>query len=186
VHHFDLLVECHLGAPCACALPCKLVASNPSPETNLTTIAGVQRSLADWLTTFHLASVVLDPYTNESSWVLKTATRILDTLRGSDVRVNLVLTCGADEARTFLGPLADEFLVFCDPDRQFVRALGLGSLPAFVFVQVDGTVPASAEGWNSAEWRAVAETIATTTAWMAPTIPVAGDPGPFRGTPALG
>jgi hypothetical protein len=162
------------------------VASNPSPETVLTTIAGVQRSLSDWLTTFHLASVVLDPYTNESSWVLPSATRILEALRGSDVRVNLVLTCDADGARAFLGAVADEFLVFCDADRSFVRALGLGSLPAFVFLRVDGTVAASAEGWSPSEWRQVAETIAATTAWIAPTIPAAADPGAFHGTPALG
>jgi hypothetical protein len=162
------------------------VVTTPSPDTALTTAAGDTRSIEEWLTTFHLASVVLDPFTNESSWVLKPATRILDALRGSDVRVNLVLTCSAEEATAFLGPLADEFLVFCDPDRSFVRALGLSGLPAFVFIRVDGTVPASAEGWDPAAWKAVADVIAATTAWTAPTIPAAGDPGPFHGTPALG
>ncbi len=162
------------------------VARNPALDLSLTTLAGEQRDLSDWLTTFHLASVVLDPYTNESSWVLKTATRILDGLRGSDVRVNLVLTCAADDARAFLGPVADEFLVFCDPDRAVVRSLGLETLPAFVFLLVDGEVDASAEGWDPAAWRKVAERIATITAWTSPTIPVAGDPGPFHGTPALG
>ncbi len=160
--------------------------STPSPTTSLTTIAGDTRPLDEWLTMFHLASVVLDPFTNESSWVLKPATRILAELSGTDARVNLVLTCTAEEATTFLGPIAHDFLVFCDPDRAFVRALGLGSLPAFVFVRLDGTVPASAEGWNPAEWRSVAEAIASTTAWIAPTIPIAGDPSPFHGTPALG
>jgi hypothetical protein len=176
----------HLGAPAVAALPWRAVASNPSTETVLTTLAGAQRSLSDWLTTFHLASVVLDPYTNESAWVLPSATRILEALRGSDVRVNLVVTCDADGARAFLGSLAEQFLVFCDPDRSFVRALGLGSLPAFVFVRVDGTVAAAAEGWDPAAWRGVAEVIAEATAWIAPAIPAAGDPGPFHGTPALG
>jgi hypothetical protein len=138
------------------------------------------------VTTFHLASVVLDPYTNESSWVLKTAARILDALRGADVRVNLVVTCTADEAKQFLGPLTDEFLVFCDPDRTFVRGLGVATLPAFVFVRGDGSVQASAEGWNPVEWRNVAKVIADNTSWIAPTIPVAGDPSPFLGTPAAG
>ncbi len=46
--------------------------------------AGQSRPLMDWLTTFHLASVILDPYTNESSWILRTATRILEPFRGSD------------------------------------------------------------------------------------------------------
>ena len=142
------------------------------------------RPLGDWLTTFHLASVVLDPYTNESSWILETATRILDGLRGSDARVNLVVTSDSDDAKAFLGPYADEFLVFCDPDRAIVRAFGLSQLPAFVFVRVDGTVGAAAEGWNPAEWRQVAETIADATSWLKPTIPIASDPGPFRGSPA--
>ena len=85
----------------------------------------------------------------------------------------------------FLGPLITQFLVFVDDDRVAVKALGLESLPAFVFIRVDGTVPAAAEGWNPAEWRAVAATIASTTAWEAPDIPLVGDPGPFHGTPAL-
>jgi hypothetical protein len=66
-----------------------------------------------------------------------------------------------------------------------VKSLGLTELPAFVFVRTDGTVQAAAEGWNAAEWRSVADTIATATAWIRPFLPVAGDPGPFHGTPAL-
>ena len=162
------------------------MASNPSLDTQLLALDGDHRSLEEWLTTFHLGSVVLDPFTNESSWVLKTATRILNGLRGADVRVNLVVTCSAAEARTFLGPLVDEFLVFCDPDRALVRSLGLTSVPAFVFVRVDGTLVASAEGWNPVEWRKVAVAIAEATSWIAPTIPVASDPSPFHGTPAAG
>lgn len=157
--------------------------TTPAPDTVLTPIGGDGRSLSDWLTTFHLASVVLDPYTNESSWILDTAVRILDSFRGAAVRVNLLLTCGADDAQTYLGPVADEFLVFCDPDRQAVKALGLTALPAFVFVRSDGTIAASAEGWTPSAWREVAEAIATTTAWSKPTIPGPGDPGSFAGTP---
>jgi superfamily II DNA or RNA helicase len=52
-----------------------------------------------------------------------------------------------------------------------------------VFVRVDGTIGAAAEGWNAAEWREVAETIADATEWLKPTIPIASDPGPFRGSP---
>lgn len=144
------------------------------------------RPLEEWLTTFHLATVVLDPYTNESSWVLKPAVRILEALRGSHARVNLMVTADADDTKQFLGPLADRFLVFCDPDRAAVKAFGLESLPAFVFVAVDGNVVASAEGWDPAAWRTVAHEIATWTKWLAPTIPLPGEPGPFRGSPALG
>ncbi len=162
------------------------MASNPSLDTELTSLGGETRPLEEWLTTFHLASVILDPYTNESSWVLKTAARILEGLRGTDARVNFVVTADAVGAKAFLGPLANEFLVYCDPGRALVRTLGLSQLPAFVFIRLDGSVQASAEGWNSGEWRKVSEQIATATAWISPTIPVAGDPGPFHGTPALG
>lgn len=161
------------------------MASNPSLDIVLTPLEGEARPLEEWLTTFHLASVVLDPYTNESAWILRTAARVLDELRGCNARVNFVLTCPVSEARAFLGPLADDFLVFCDPDRTFVKGLGLAELPSFVFVLIDATVQAAAEGWNPAQWRAVADSIATTTAWSRPNMPIAGDPGPFHGTPAL-
>jgi len=144
------------------------------------------RPLQDWLTTFHLATVALDPYTNESSWILPTATRILEGLRGSDARVNFLVTADAADTKAFLGPLVDRFLVFTDPDRVAVRALGLTQLPAFLFIRVDGTVTAATEGWSALAWRAVADTVAAATAWSAPDIPLVGDPGPFHGSPALG
>ena len=144
------------------------------------------RPLDEWLTTFHLASVVLDPYTNESSWVLRSAVRVLEEFRGSDARVNFVVTADEADTRRFLGPLADEFLVFCDPDRAVVKAMELERLPAFVFVQVDGQVGAKAEGWDPRAWRSVAEVIAATSNWNVPLIPAAGDPSPFAGSLANG
>ena len=141
------------------------------------------RPLEEWLTTFHLAIVVLDPYTNESSWILPTATRILEGLRGSDARVAFLVAADAEDARLFLGPLTEQFLVFIDPDRIAVKALGLTELPAFVFVRVDGTVQAAGEGWSAPSWKAVADAIADATAWRTPDIPLLGDPGPFRGSP---
>ena len=162
------------------------MATNPPPDLVLSPLGGTARPLEEWLTTFHLATVLLDPYTNESSWILRTATRILEGLRGSDARVNFLITASERDTRRFMGPLVEQFLVFTDPDRTAVKALGLSELPAFVFVRVDGTVPAAAEGWNSAEWRAVADAITEATAWRPPDIPAAGDPGPFHGSPALG
>ena len=172
----------HLGARLLSSSP---VASNPSPDVVLTPLQGSARPLEEWLTTFNLASVVLDPYTNESSWILDTAARILGGFRGADVRVNFVLTCDADDAKAFLGPLAEEFLVYVDPDRAFVRSLGLQTVPAFVFVSMDGQVAASAEGWDGTAWRKVADAIAKATAWARQGIPAAGDPAPFAGTPAV-
>jgi hypothetical protein len=161
------------------------VAANPPLDLQLTPLGRDGRALSTWLTTFHLASVILDPYTNESSWILPTAARILQGFAGAAVRANILITCSGDEAREFLGPLADEFLVFVDPDRTAVKALGIETLPAFVFVQGDGTVPAAAEGWDPDTWRAVADTIAHVTSWTRPTIPAPGDPMAYRGTPAL-
>jgi hypothetical protein len=162
------------------------VATDPAASLTLTPVNAEGRSLEEWLTTFHLASVVIDPYTNESAWILDTAARILRGFRGAAVRVNFVCTSDAEGARAFLGPLADEFLVFADPDRAFAASLGLAHLPAFVFVGQDGTVKAAAEGWNPAQWRSVAQTIAKATAWSYPTIPAAGDPPPYQGSPAAG
>ena len=73
-----------MGRTAPGALPLATVASNVALDINLTTIGGETRPLEEWITTFHLASVVLDPYTNESSWILKTAARILDGFRGAD------------------------------------------------------------------------------------------------------
>jgi hypothetical protein len=162
------------------------VATKLPDDLQLAPLDGDARGLSEWLTTFHLASVVLDPYTNESAWILKTAVRILEEFRGSHARVNFIVTGSDEDALAFLGPLTQRFLVFCDPDRTVVSAMGLEELPAFVFTRVDREVVAVAEGWDGAEWHTVAETIATTTKWNVPTIPAPGDPGPFAGTPAAG
>ena len=116
----------------------------------LTPLQGEGRTLEQWLTTFHLVSVVVDPYTNESAWILDTAARILRDFADAAVRVNWVVTGTDEDAKAFLGPLADEFLTFTDPDRAYVHALGLGHLPAFVFLRVDGEVVAAAEGLGRA------------------------------------
>lgn len=147
---------------------------------------GEPRPVMDWLTTFHLATVVLDPYTNESAWVLKAATRVLDQFRGADARINLLVTAGDEDTRAFLGPLTEQYLVFCDPERNAVRAMELSELPAFVFVRVDGVLVAKAEGWNPPDWEHVADAIAETCWWTSIDVPGPDDPGPFRGSPALG
>ena len=133
------------------------MATDPPADLTLAPINGEPRTIANWVTTFQLAAVVLDPYTNESSWILATAARILEGLRGSDARVNFLVTADDSDTKVFLGPLVEEFLVFTDPERMAVKALGLTELPAFLFIRVDGTVVAAAEGWTAGSWRSVAQ-----------------------------
>jgi hypothetical protein len=162
------------------------VPTDPPADLSLAPINGEARTIDEWLKTFQLAVVVLDPYTNESSWLLETAGRILTHFTGADCRVAFVVTASADEARQFLGPWADRLLTFADPDRAAVRALGLNEVPAFVQIRNDRTVVASAEGWDPMEWRAVADSLAKAMSWSAPLIPEAGDPSPYAGSAAAG
>jgi hypothetical protein len=174
-----------LGRPRRLSLRSLAVATKLPADLQLAPLGSEPRPLEQWLTTFHLASVILDPYTNESSWVLKSAIRVLKAFRDSQARVNFVVTADEADTRRFLGPLVDEFLVFCDPDRALVKALGLTRLPAFAFIRVDAEAVAVAEGWDPKAWRAVADAIAATTAWRAPLIPAATDPTPFVGSVAI-
>jgi len=152
-------------------------------DLQLNPLDGPARPLSEWLTTFPLVPVVLDPYTHESAWILDTAHRILSHFAGADCRPCWIVTCDADDARTYLGPYADEFLTFIDPDRTVAAGLQLTSAPALLLVRQDGEVTAKAEGWNSDEWRAVAEAIADVTMWSRPPVPAAGDPAGYSGTP---
>ena len=143
--------------------------------------------MSQLLTTFHLLLVVLDPYTNESSWILPTAARVIRTFEQADVRVAFLVAADNEaDARQFLGPLAREVQTFVDAKREMVKALGLERLPALVHLDLAGGVAGAAEGWHPAEWRAVTENLARIMSWSAPSLPTAKDPGPFAGSPALG
>ena len=162
------------------------MATDPPGDLQLAPLRGAARSLDDWLTTFHLAAVVLDPYTYESAWLLETAGRILEHFRGADCRIAFVVTADADDAREFLGPWAERVLTFADPDRELVKALGLDELPAFVHLRHDRSVAALAEGWDPGAWRGAANELAAAMSWSRPTIPAPGHPKPYAGSPALG
>ncbi len=95
-------------------------------------------------------------------------------------------TLDADDARTFLGPWADQVLTLVDPDRQVVKGLGLERLPALVHIRQDLTVVGAAEGWDPDEWRAVTDHLARMMSWSRPMLPEPDDPGPFEGSPAQG
>jgi hypothetical protein len=162
------------------------VATDVNGDLQLAPLTGPARSLADWTTNFHLAVVVLDPFTYESSWILDTAVRILRVYAEADCRTCFLVTATPDEARQFLGPLAREFLVLTDPERIAVKAMALEHLPAFVHINQLHAIETKAEGWDPDAWRRVAERLAVLMSWRRPTIPVASDPVPFDGTPALG
>jgi hypothetical protein len=156
-----------------------------APDVVLHPLNGKDRTLGEQVAFFHLVAVVLDPYTYESSWLLDTAGRILINFSGADARTALVLTSDVAGAREFVGPWADQLMVFADPDRDLVKALDLAELPAFVHVAHDVSVTAKAEGWDPETWRPITEELADTLSWSRPVIPLPGDPRPFQGTRAV-
>lgn len=153
-------------------------------DLELRALGGAEHTLSEWLTTFHLVAAVLDPFTSESAWLLPTVTRIFRVYDDADCRVALVATATAAEARQFLGPYAEEFLTFADPDRACVDAFGLAHLPALVHVRQDLSVAGLAEGWSPEAWRNVTERLSEAMHWSRPTIPGPRDPAPFLGSPA--
>ncbi|MEQ8840736.1 MAG: hypothetical protein RIB98_07120 [Acidimicrobiales bacterium] len=152
-------------------------------DLDLQPLEGEPRPLGDWLTTFPLVPVVLDPFTHESAWLLDTSRRILQHFREADCRNCWIVTCSVDDAKRFLGPYADDVLAFADPDGAVVKSLGIEQAPAFALLRQDGQVTAKAEGWDPVEWRVVAEAVAALTSWSRPNIPAAGDPVAYSGTP---
>ena len=152
-------------------------------SVELTPLTGEGRPISEWTTNFHLAIVVLDPYTNESSWIIDTALRILRSYSEADVRIALMVTASVEEAREYVGPLASEILVYADPDRAATRAFGLEVLPAFVHINQAHQVETMAQGWNPTEWASVAANLSARMDWTVPLIPDNGDPSPFAGTP---
>lgn len=172
-------------APPRCAT-LTVVATTPAPDVSLDPLRGEARPIEDWVTTFHLVMVVLDPYTHESSWLIDTAGRVLRAFTGADCRVAWLVTGTEEQTAEFLGPWGDELLAFSDPERDVVKSLGLETLPAIVHIDQSLNVVGSAEGWNPDEWRDVATGLADVMSWMRPAIPGPDDPSPYTGTPALG
>lgn len=162
------------------------MATDPSGDLTLAPLTGEPHTLREWLTTFHLVVVALDPYTHQSAWLLETAGRILEVFDQADCRVAWLVTGNEDQTRQFLGPWSEEILTFTDADRTVVQAFGLEELPAFVHIDQHLNVIGAAEGWDPDEWRDVATELADVMSWTRPTIPGPGDPTPYRGTPALG
>jgi hypothetical protein len=155
-------------------------------DTQLTAIGGQARPISEWTTTFQLLTVVLDPYTEQSAWILETAGRVLANFRGADARVAWTVTADERDALRFLGPWADEFLTFVDPKRELVGALELESLPALAYVRQDLAVVGVAQGWDPEEWEQLGRLVGKVNSWSFPKLPAPGDPGAFAGSPAKG
>ena len=155
-------------------------------DVPLTALGGESRTIEEWLTTFQLLTVVVDPYTHESAWLLETAGRVLEHFTGADCRVAWTVTADEKDTRTFLGPWADRFLTFSDPGRELVKALGIERLPALVYVRQDLAVVGQAEGWDPEEWEHIGALAGKVNSWSHPMLPKPGDPGPFAGSPAKG
>lgn len=159
--------------------------STVASDVVLHPLTGKDRTLGEQLGLFHLVAVVLDPYTYESSWLLETAGRILTNFANADCRACFVVTSDEKGARLFLGPWAERLMVFCDPERDLVKALGLSELPAFVHVAHDLSVAGAAEGWDPETWRPIADNLADVLSWSRVEIPRPGDPVPYPGSVAI-
>jgi hypothetical protein len=159
------------------------VATDPPPDLVLSSINGRARTVRQWLVTFHLLFVAVDPDNDRSSWIVPTAARVLTGYEQADCRVAWLVAGTAADARRFLGRWASEILTFADPDLAVVRAFGLQSLPAIVHVAMDGSVVNAVEGWDPAEWRRLTTELSRIVGWSRPVIPLPSDPGPFAGAP---
>ena len=162
------------------------MAADPPLDLKLAPLNGPARTVREHLTMFNLVFVALDPFTNESAWILPTATHVLSVFAEADCRTAWLVAGTPAECRMFLGPWSREILTFSDPDRTAIKGFGLERLPAFVHLAQDGSIVSAAEGWKPTEWKAAADKLADIMSWEAPLIPRVSDPGPFEGTPAAG
>ena len=155
---------------------------DPDPTTPVTTIKGRTRSLDDWLTSFELCLVALPSWLEAAAYV-PLGERALRIFQEADCKAAFLVVGNERQARRILGDVVDQYVVFLDPDRTVVTALGLNRLPAFLHVRADATVAASAEGWDPAAWNRVADSLAKTMRWSRPVYPLPGDPRPSEGWP---
>jgi len=159
------------------------VATNPAPDLTLTPLSGHARTVREWLTTFHLLFIAVDPANLRSRWIVPTAARVLLEYEQADCRVAWLVAGDAGDARKLLGRWAKEVMTFLDPDLTAIKGFGLATLPAIVHVGQDLTVVNAVEGWDPMAWRALTHSLSRTMSWSRPLLPAPGDPGPFDGAP---
>lgn len=173
------------GGAAVATVPAEPVIDDRLPaDLELKPINGDAQTLEEWLLLFHLVVVVLDPYTDESAWILPTAGRVLSNFDGAGARVAWVLAADEADTKQFLGPYADKILAFADPELKIIDALELKSLPALVHIKQDRNVAGSAEGWQPQEWNEITTGLAKMLRWTRPLIPAMDDPPPFAGSPS--
>jgi hypothetical protein len=156
------------------------VANNPDPSLELTSIAGVTRTLDDWATVFNLAIVLLPARPEAAAWV-PVIDRLYATLGDSDVRTTVCVSANAAITRRIIGDAASRWLTFCDPDQRLASALGLERLPAFVHLRQDTSLVTVTQGWSASEWQRVADEIAKKQHWTSPQVAAPGNPRPTPG-----
>jgi hypothetical protein len=159
------------------------VAANPPPDLVLSSLTGRSRSVREWVTTFHLLVVAVDPNSSQSRWIVPTAARVLTVYEQADCRVGWLVAGDAKDARRFLGRWATDILTFVDPDLTAIKAFGLETLPAILHLNQELRVINAVEGWEPFAWRALATELSHVMSWSKPLLPAPGDPGPFDGAP---
>lgn len=157
------------------------MATDPPPDLVLTPITGKVRTVREWVTTFHLLFVAVDPGNVRSRWIVPTAARVLTEYEQADCRVAWLVAGDASDARRLLGRWASEVMTFLDPELVAVKGFGLESLPAIVHLGMDLAIVNAVEGWDPPAWRALATELSRHMSWSRPHIPAPGDPGPFAG-----
>ncbi|HEX3621858.1 MAG TPA: hypothetical protein VHT97_06040 [Acidimicrobiales bacterium] len=159
------------------------MAANPPPDLVLSSLTGRSRSVREWVTTFHLLFVAVDPASSRSRWIVPTAARVLTEYEQADCRVAWLVAGDAADARRFLGRWATDILTFADPELVAIKGFGLQTLPAIVHVNQDLLVVDAVEGWEAMAWRALTVNLSRQMKWSRPLLPAPGDPGPFDGAP---
>jgi len=159
------------------------VATNPAPDLALAPITGNSRTVREWLTTFHLLLVAVDPANVRSKWIVPTAARVLFEYEGADCRVAWLVAGDAADARKLLGRWATDIMTFLDPELTAIKGFGIATLPAIVHVGMELNVVNAVEGWDPPVWRALTMELSRRMSWSRPHVPAPGDPGPFEGAP---
>ena len=155
------------------------MAKNPDPTLELSTDAGMTRTIDDWTTMFHLCLVILPDRPEAAQWV-PVARRIFGVLGDSDARTAYVIPSTPAIAKRIVDGEREQAMVFVDPDRTLINSLGLKHLPALVHIRQDTSIGAVAEGWDPEEWQKVAREISAAMAWSVPDVAPPGSMVPAK------